>query len=67
MVFQVIGIMYLTVFDISSLVKRIFSLDEVDTFSTSVSHIPIEEGFYLKITLPITCCQELIPEKMRGA
>lgn len=53
MVFQVVGIMHLTVFDISPLVERIFSFNEVDTFSTSVSHISLEEGFYLKIALVV--------------
>lgn len=65
MILQVIRIVYFTVLHVFSLVQRIFSIYEVDAFSTSVNHILLEEYFYLKIALvgfsfrEITCTIKL--------
>lgn len=49
--FYVVSIVYFTILHILSPVEGVFSIDEVDTFSTFVSHILFGVSFYLKITL----------------
>ena len=51
MVSQVVCVVYFTVLDIFSRVQRVLPVNKVVTLSTSVRHILVWEGFYLKITV----------------